>query len=389
MREYQEGDVIEVWRNTPLGYNSWHRTPPGHTSKIKRNKILSMSNDLECIEITEGWLVLLKDIRPKYWYIKRTDDPRWKRVIDYQTTQSSLEYFRINNWMYRGYDGNNVMDRNGQDCWGVGDRDYQSFRNNAIELTLDEWINFGYDKDIYKEEDTLPKELTVDDFNVGDTVTITNRPKTWASGTGGDYPLGGRIKFPLTGKITAKKWIADSNYMAINVDNWGLSLTHLLKEKIITKQTTNTMSQTTISRKQLLQLYDEITCSTFRGIIDEYLNSRPRAYDDSTFVVEQKHLDRIKELSPEQRKTLAQYISIPEPEITYKIGQWFKVIGFSGPCLLAQVGGSECCLIYTGSGNRIAHPIEVKDVWAVTKTEIAKMTDNPVRPIQVAITEKI
>lgn len=75
---------------------------------------------------------MIKEL-PKYFIIKRDDkNPLWEKYILWLNKTYKINYGGTVNNFY-GYDGNH--DNNGTNCW------YHkvSFRNNPVELTLEEW----------------------------------------------------------------------------------------------------------------------------------------------------------------------------------------------------------------------------------------------------------
>lgn len=143
MRPYQKGDVVTCIKERV----STPKLTIGKDYTVSRGYFTSI---LYLTELENGtFSVMAERFRPKHWCVKQTDDPRWQRVIDY------LNHLRGCKWLdglsrtaYYGFDG--VGCTAGVMC----SSNFTEFENNAIELTLDEWINFRYDKDIYKEQST-------------------------------------------------------------------------------------------------------------------------------------------------------------------------------------------------------------------------------------------
>ena len=65
-------------------------------------------------------------------------------------------------------------------------------------------------------------------------------------------------------------------------------------------------------------------------------------------------------------------------ETVYKIGDKFKIEGYSGTFILAQVKVSHCSLINLSNGNRFQDSIKVRDVRNVTQEELNEMSSQRV-----------
>lgn len=66
-------------------------------------------------------------------------------------------------------------------------------------------------------------------LKIGDTITITKYPGSWASSLNPNYP--GRIKYPYTCKITSFRVYDD--YVAITDDHYGFELLSLIKQNCL------------------------------------------------------------------------------------------------------------------------------------------------------------
>jgi glutamate synthase domain-containing protein 1 len=105
MRNYQKGDVVEVWRNSP------HRTfihdhKVGSVLTLEANPFSPKLDTGEAIEYA-GSTVLTQDIRPKYWYVQQSNDPRRRRFMEYLRSIKGPWSGNSEN-AYYGYDGREV-----------------------------------------------------------------------------------------------------------------------------------------------------------------------------------------------------------------------------------------------------------------------------------------
>lgn len=302
MRPYQKGDVVTCIK-----------------SDNSDNEILVLYKDYTISERNNAYtpgesMLTLEEIRgrffssrfrPKYWYVKRTDDPRWQRVIDYlNDTHTPNNKWGGDAFRYYGYDGGSGS--GGTNGYGAGSQ----FKNNAIELTIDEWIKFGYDKDIYKEQST-----------------------------------------------------------------------------------SQSMEQVTLTRKQLIEIYHRISCGAVRSVIESYLDNYRLGFDDTPCVIKQTDLDRIKELNSEQKKVVGEYIKLPEPEVTYKVGQYFDILGHIYRLIEVKEGVVTLLTVDSGrvNGFNDSYNVRVGNTQKITKQEVLKMAGTStitLTPIEVTITKK-
>lgn len=292
MRPYQKGDHVEVFKNTPSDYFQ-------HIATVGNLLVIDSFLEPDRYKVTSRFFVLSSDIRPKYWFVKKVDDPRWQRIINYLNTKHRKSWVGIG-YNYYGYDGGKHF--GGTECHNNS----SLFNNNAIELTLDEWIAFGYDKDIYKEE----------------------------------------------------------------------------------TKSTNTMKEVTLSRKQLVELREKISCSEVKKVVEYYLDKAKYAHDFHTVVIEQRHLDRIGEMTADQKVILSGYFNLPEEKF-YKIGQYFKNTDDS-IYVLARVEDNKCLLVNLKTGGIWTKAIDVLHILKITQEEFDKIAGGrkTFTQVEVTITEK-
>jgi len=96
----------------------------------------------------------------------------------------------------------------------------------------------------------MSNEEILELFNVGDTVIITNRPSTWSSYCGGDYPLSIGIKYPYKTKIIKIEEHKDTGHISMFDGKYGWSFSSLINNNKIDLKNIKTI----IRKKKLKKL---------------------------------------------------------------------------------------------------------------------------------------
>lgn len=117
-----------------------------------------------------------------------------------------------------------------------------------------------------------------------------------------------------------------------------------------------------------------IVCHSWRSKLrDWYANELIE--NGHAVVSDKQYKEMVKAANDDQLELIEEVLGLEiEEEVTYAIGQRFKVNGRSEEHILAQVAPRTCALIDLLSGNRYSEPFEVGHIRKITHDELLVMS---------------